>query len=127
RVLLIGIAAMYAALLGRVIGSAWIRLKLARELRHLRRMAAGKVSAGPAQYAGRVPHAERVAMPPATAVSTHDNDREMTDAPWRPPVLTRRRRQKLVVLREVGDLRLLRLHLLSHWRLPRIRIEVEGV
>lgn len=121
RVLLLAIAALYAGVFGMAAGKAWTRVRLMRELRGLRhRLLAGETASEPARYVGRI-------SPEAAAADAAAITREaMPDNILRQPVLSRRRRHK-VVLRETGDLHRLFIHLFTHWRLPSVRIDVDEV
>jgi uncharacterized integral membrane protein len=121
RVLLLAIAALYAGVLGMAAGTAWTRVRLMRELRGLRRrLLAGETNSEPARYLGRI-------TPEAAAADAAAIKRvAIPDDVLRQPVLSRRRRSR-VVLRDTGDLNRLFIHLFTHWRLPSVRIDVDEV
>jgi hypothetical protein len=119
KVLLLAIAALYAAVVGKGLGLAWTRVKLMRELRRLRSVTAGGIAGTPAHYAGRVPHT----FAGVSAAIAGDVVRENA---VRQSVLSRRPRSRVIV-RHTGDLRRLFIHLFTHWKLPRVQIDVDGV
>lgn len=116
------LAALCAGVFGVTAGAVWRRLHLIVVLRQLRRrLASGKTLAEPAPYLGRL------SPEPALQVSAAIDDDEAADAPPRRRARTWRRRRPSVSIHSTADLRPLVLHLLTHWRLPRVHINVGGV
>jgi hypothetical protein len=122
RVALLAIAALYVGLIGWGVGAAWIRVKLMRVLLHLRhRLVAGDSFKEPARYAGRIAPTFAVKIPAAI-----EGAGEPQEDFLRQPLLLRAKQPRLV-LHSAADVNRLLIHLLTHWKLPRVRIDVDGV
>lgn len=111
------LATLGIGVVGKVIEAGWTRLKLLRVLRDLRRRL-GTADGSPerefaipavAPHVGRVMHA---------AVQ---NRRVRQSVPAAKP------RRPKVVLRDIADIDRLFIHLVTHWRLPRIDIHVDSI
>lgn len=123
RLALIAVAAIYAGLLGKAISVIAQRVRLLRVLRGLRRRMVAGSAAEPARYAGRVPH--DASMTPPAAFKDDGGVAGEEDLAVR-SVLSRPGRPKVLV-HDTADVKRLLRHLLTHWKLPRVQINVNGV
>lgn len=118
---LLGVATLYAGLIGAGAEFAWTRLKLMMMLRRLRRLAEGRSSEEPARYMGRV-----APVPAMKMAAVVEDEGSAHDDLARSNVRSRPRRTTLL-LHDTADFKRLIIHLFTHLKLPIVKISVEGV
>lgn len=114
---LVVLATLGVGLVGKLIEAGWTRLKLLRVLHDLRHRLGTAVDSPERQFA--IP-----AVAPHIPQGIHAVDKERRVRKYRPPPKPRRPR---VVLHDMADIDRLFIHLVTHWRLPRIDIHVDSI
>lgn len=121
RIALSAIAGVYAGLLALGAGSLWKRIRLMLVLRVLRRQILAGGSRVPLRYEGRVERHR------PTVISSPIDMENLEEAIGERASVMHRARRSSVIVGHKDDIRRLAIHLLTHWRMPSVRISVDGV